>query len=122
MFLYIIKLFVKTYIMKKLFVAFAFVLGFAGIASAQTKTAPAPVKAAKEVAAKPAATTKTTPAAASTTKTPAAAKPVTTAPAATTGGVKLKADGTPDKRYKATATNIPLKKDGTPDKRFKGNK
>jgi hypothetical protein len=102
--------------MKKLLVAFAFVLGFAGIASAQTKTAVAP---AKEAVSKPAATTKTTPAAASTTKTPAAAKSV---PAATTGGVKLKADGTPDKRYKATATNVPLKKDGTPDKRFKGNK
>ncbi|MDY3520148.1 hypothetical protein PG614_01490 [Riemerella anatipestifer] len=30
---------------------------------------------------------------------------------------KLKADGTPDKRYKE---NRKLKKDGTPDKRFKG--
>jgi hypothetical protein len=108
--------------MKKLFVAFAFVLGFAGIASAQTKTVVTPTKPAKEVAAKPATTTKTTPAAASTTKTPTAAKTTTTAPTATTGGVKLKADGTPDKRYKATATNVPLKKDGTPDKRFKGNK
>ena len=33
--------------------------------------------------------------------------------------VKLKKDGTPDKRYKA---NQKLKKDGTPDKRYKGNK
>lgn len=34
--------------------------------------------------------------------------------------VKLKKDGTPDKRYK---TNKPkLKKDGTLDKRYKGNK
>jgi hypothetical protein len=32
---------------------------------------------------------------------------------------KLKADGTPDKRYKE---NKNLKKDGTPDKRFKSNK
>jgi hypothetical protein len=108
--------------MKKLFVAFAFVLGFTGMASAQTKTAIAPAKPAKEVAAKPLATTKTTTAAASTTKTPTAAKVATTNAAATTGGVKLKADGTPDKRYKATTTNVPLKKDGTPDKRFKGNK
>lgn len=33
--------------------------------------------------------------------------------------VKLKKDGTPDKRYKAAKT---LKKDGTPDKRYKVNK
>ena len=33
--------------------------------------------------------------------------------------IKLKKDGTPDKRYKA---NQKLKKDGTPDKRYKGNK
>ena len=38
--------------------------------------------------------------------------------AATASGVKLKKDGTPDKRYK-TAQH--LKKDGTPDKRFKEN-
>jgi len=31
----------------------------------------------------------------------------------------LKADGTPDKRFKV---NKKLKKDGTPDKRFSGNK
>ncbi len=100
--------------MKKLFLGFAFVLSFAGIASAQTKTAPttAPTKV-KEVAVKPATTTKTTPAASNTTKTPATAR---------SGAVKLKADGTPDKRYKATSKNVPLKKDGTPDKRFKGNK
>ena len=34
-------------------------------------------------------------------------------------GVKLKKDGTPDKRFK-DATH--LKKDGTPDKRYKENK
>ena len=33
--------------------------------------------------------------------------------------IKLKKDGTPDKRYKA---NQKLKKDGTPDKRYKVNK
>jgi len=32
---------------------------------------------------------------------------------------KLKADGTPDKRY---SENKNLKKDGTPDKRYKSNK
>ena len=36
--------------------------------------------------------------------------------------VKLKKDGTPDKRYKSAPAAGPLKKDGTPDKRFKGNK
>ena len=35
-----------------------------------------------------------------------------------TSTVKLKKDGTPDKRYKA---NQKLKKDGTPDRRFKSN-
>jgi colicin import membrane protein len=34
--------------------------------------------------------------------------------------VKLKKDGTPDKRYK-TETKVVLKKDGTPDKRYKEN-
>lgn len=44
-------------------------------------------------------------------------------PAATKGAVVLKADGTPDKRYKnAPATKGPVKKDGTPDKRYKANK
>ena len=33
--------------------------------------------------------------------------------------VKIKKDGTPDKRYKAAKN---LKKDGTPDKRYKANK
>jgi Cu/Zn superoxide dismutase len=38
-------------------------------------------------------------------------------------GVKLKADGTPDKRYKAAAKVAgPTKKDGTADMRYKANK
>ena len=37
----------------------------------------------------------------------------------TTQGVKLKKDGTPDKRYKSSQH---LKKDGTPDMRYKENK
>jgi hypothetical protein len=39
--------------------------------------------------------------------------------AATPNGAVLKADGTVDKRYKASKN---LKADGTPDKRFKANK
>ena len=46
---------------------------------------------------------------------PAATLEVKTPPAK----VKVKKDGTPDKRYKA---NKMLKKDGTPDKRYKANK
>ena len=38
---------------------------------------------------------------------------------ANTPDVKMKKDGTPDKRYKA---NKMLKKDGNPDKRYKANK
>lgn len=37
-------------------------------------------------------------------------------------GVPLKADGTPDKRYKQTKTKGPLKKDGMKDMRYKVNK
>jgi hypothetical protein len=37
--------------------------------------------------------------------------------------VKLKKDGTPDKRFKENKkAEVKLKKDGTPDKRFKANK
>ena len=57
-------------------------------------------------------------------KTVKATKPAataTTAKPASTGApaVKMKKDGTPDKRYKE---NQKLKKDGTPDKRYKVNK
>lgn len=45
------------------------------------------------------------------------------ATAATTPGAPLKAEGTPDKRYKVNkAVAKHVKKDGTPDKRFKENK
>ncbi len=43
--------------------------------------------------------------------------------AAASNATPLKKDGTPDKRYKATAaTEGPKKKDGTLDKRYKQNK
>ena len=74
-----------------------------GLATAQATPA-ATAKAAKtEVKAK-------------TAKTSVEAK---AAKVANTPDVKLKKDGTPDKRYKAAKT---LKKDGTPDKRYKANK
>ena len=91
--------------MKKLLSALSVILGL-GLASAQ-QVAPketakmAPVKATKMETAKKSEVAK-----------PAmAAKPV-----ATNSAVKMKKDGTPDKRYKA---NQHLKKDGTPDKRYK---
>ena len=53
-------------------------------------------------------------------KAPKAPKVVKAEKPTTEGnGVVLKADGTPDKRYKNA---VPLKKDGTPDKRYKANK
>lgn len=71
------------------------------------------------------ATAQATPAATATkkqvTKTEKKAKTVEAkaAKVANTPDVKMKKDGTPDKRYKANKT---LKKDGTPDKRYKANK
>jgi len=91
--------------MKKFLTALSVLLGL-GLASAQQVT--------------PASTTKTTPVKAvkvEPAKKDLAAKPAMAAkPAATTSAVKMKKDGTPDKRYKA---NQHLKKDGTPDKRYK---
>lgn len=65
-------------------------------------------------------------ASAQTVKKAPAAK-VAPATTTTTTAAPLKADGTPDKRFKANkaapATPAgPLKKDGTPDKRYKANK
>ena len=84
--------------MKKLFTALSVVLGL-GLASAQqvatTKPSVPPAKGQKM----------------QTAKNAKASNPTTP-----TSGIKLKKDGTPDKRYK---TNKGLKKDGTPDKRYK---
>ncbi len=91
--------------MKKLLIAACFMLGFAGLASAQQAAKKnAPAKVVKMEKAKPAAVA---------------------APAADAAAPK-KADGTPDKRFKAnkakTEASGPVKADGTPDKRFKANK
>lgn len=97
--------------MKKLLIAICMMVGFMGVASAQT-TAPAP------------STTTTT-----TTTKSKPAKVVkmnkTTKPVAASG---LKADGTPDMRLKenkakaAAPVTGPTKKDGTADMRYKTNK
>jgi hypothetical protein len=91
--------------MKKLLIAICFMLGFVGISSAQV--------AAKKTVEK-AAVTK-----------PATAKVVKMDKTKTASAALLKADGTPDKRFKenkAATAAVPLKKDGTPDKRYKANK
>jgi hypothetical protein len=53
-----------------------------------------------------------------------AAKPAV--PASPSNAIKMKADGTPDKRFKnnkaAAPANGTTKKDGTPDMRYKANK
>ena len=95
--------------MKKLLSALSVVLVL-GLASAQQvapkSTAPvAPIKEVKMQTAKKAV---------QVTPTVATAQPKTN-----NATIKVKKDGTPDKRYKA---NQKLKKDGTPDKRYKGNK
>jgi hypothetical protein len=103
--------------MKKLLMAVTMFLGFAAVTSAQTAVKKTETKT---VAVKPA----TAPAkvVAMDKAKPATAKP---APAASTA--KVKADGTPDMRYKDNKTTAkpvegPKKADGTPDKRFKENK
>lgn len=85
--------------MKKLLTVLSLVLGL-GLATAQQvtpqqTTPPPPPKAEQMQTARPAVATKTT---------------------NKNSAIKMKKDGTPDKRYKA---NEHLKKDGTPDKRFK---
>lgn len=91
--------------MKKLFTALSFILCL-GFASAQQTTP------SKNSAIKPTPSAKASTPAKITT--PAAKKVDTKAKPAP--AVKMKKDGTPDKRYKE---NKHLKKDGTPDKRYK---
>ena len=96
--------------MKKLFTVIAMVIGFT-FASAQV--APATTNQAATKVQKVDKSKKTSPKKAQYDKKE---KPV--APQSV-NGVKMKKDGTPDRRYKEAKG---LKKDGTPDKRFKENK
>ena len=96
--------------MKKLFTAIAMAVGFT-LASAQV--APATTNQAAPKVQKVDKSKKTSPKKAQYDKKE---KPV--APQSV-NGVKMKKDGTPDRRYKEAKG---LKKDGTPDKRFKENK
>ena len=106
--------------MKKLLMAFTMVLGFAVAASAQTAVKKTETKtvAVKPVAApaKVVAMDKAKPATAATKTAPAA-----------NSAKGVKADGTPDMRFKenkaakATPVTGPKKADGTPDLRYKEN-
>ncbi len=100
--------------MKKLLFSLAIALGVSAASFAQT-AAPVAVKTAPPVAAK-----QTTP---KKIKVTPAAKPAPASPAI----AKVKADGTPDMRYKEnkqakTVAPGPKKADGTPDMRYKKNK
>ena len=96
--------------MKKLFFTTIVMLGIAGFVNAQKTTN---AKTVKPVT--------TTPAVKPVTATTPVVKPVATSK------TPLKADGTPDKRFKENKTTTPkttgpLKADGTPDKRYNANK
>lgn len=108
--------------MKKLLLACAMMVGFAGISFAQTtaskSTKPAP---AKSEAKKPATDAKTTAPAKTATPAAKATNPAAAEKVTDKNGTVLKKDGTPDKRYKESKAKH-VKKDGTPDKRFKENK
>ena len=90
--------------MKKLLIAICLLSGIAGTSMAQ-QASKKPVEKA-------------------TTAKPPTAKTVKPATTTATTVVPLKADGTPDKRFKENKATkaVPLKKDGTPDKRYKVNK
>ena len=99
--------------MKKLILGAFMMIGCMTFTNAQKVDSAARKHVAKKATAtKPAATASVTPKAA-TTPTPAAVP-----------GVKLKKDGTPDKRFgsQKVSTTGPLKKDNTPDMRYKKNK
>ena len=103
--------------MKKLLIAALLFAGTFGYANAQSKQKPdhkSPTTSA--VASKTTTTATTTP----------TAKMHDKKMEAKSSTVHLKANGTPDKRYKENKTKAvaagPLKKNGTPDMRYKANK
>lgn len=113
--------------MKKLLMALSIMLGFTAIVTAQ-KAAPAKI-AAKPATAKVVKMDKAVAPVAATNGKAVSAKPATpkAKPAATTAA-PVKADGTPDMRYKENKAVVkpavagPKKADGTADMRFKANK
>lgn len=101
-------IFSPTYFLfMKSFLGFLLALLVTGSLAAPAQTAPATTMSSSSSSTKM-----------STTKT--------TTPSSTTTTTKMKADGTPDMRYKANKTTKmatgPTKADGTPDMRYKTNK
>lgn len=107
--------------MKKLFMMLLAGTLLSASVNAQEKKVEAAKPAVKKEAKAPKAATPATPATPAQAATPAAA------PAKKGEGKHVKADGTPDKRFKenkeaGAKPEVHMKKDGTPDKRFKENK
>lgn len=110
--------------MKRLLLASCLMLGFTAFVTAQTPVAKAKAPATAKTVKKDNA-----PAASATvaTKPAPAAKPTAATSAKSTPSKPIKADGTPDMRYKenkeaAKPVTGPKKADGTPDMRYKENK
>lgn len=93
--------------MKKFLMAFMLVVFTLGFANAQTARKESPKKEKTTLA------KQQQPATAVKTHDKSQAAPSST---------HLKADGTPDKRFKENKAKTHLKKNGTPDKRYKENK
>ncbi|MEP6712094.1 MAG: hypothetical protein ABJA37_06755 [Ferruginibacter sp.] len=111
--------------MKKLFITAAIFMCLGTAAIAQQKAVATKPAAKMEVVKKTSTTAKVIPVTKMTTGTPAVkAMPATKTTVAIKAipAVPLKADGTPDKRYKTKTVTGPLKKDGTADMRYKANK
>jgi len=119
--------------MKKLLIASIMLVGFSSLVSAQAVKKTEPSKSTEMKVVKKTEPAKTTEMKVVKEKEPKAAK-VVKMKANSDGSVTpgsstpLKADGTPDKRFKANkkaeapAAGGPVKKDGTPDMRYKENK
>lgn len=105
--------------MKKFIVAIAALVCMASVSFSQDKKMSKAKTPAKATPAKPSIT-------AVDARAGMAAKPAipaTPAKPSITAASKMKADGTPDKRFKENKVAAgPLKKDGTPDMRYKANK
>lgn len=112
--------FPHLFLMKRIF-SFLAALLVAGGLTAQAQTAPATSTTQMSTSSSKMTTTKTAPAPTQTTRT------TTTTEKGMMGVHKMKADGTPDMRYKSNKTTTtsktgPMTKSGTPDMRYKTNK
>ncbi|MEO7048750.1 MAG: hypothetical protein ABI091_25840 [Ferruginibacter sp.] len=113
--------------MKKLMIAAILLMGF-GIGASAQKTAPAAAPTAKPMHVVKKTTTTTATKVVPMTKATTAPKAAVVAKTTTSTSTKMKANGTPDMRYKANKMKAapvvagPTKKDGTADMRYKANK